>query len=444
MRALRTIIHLDADAFFASVEQAADARLRGKPIAVGGEKRGIIASASYEARKFGIYTPMPSTAARRLCPKLILLPGDFEKYELFSRLMFSYAYDFTPDVEIGSIDEGYFDLTGVRKPAVSIAETIRHAIRQALKLSVSEGIAGNKLVSQIASKLQKPAAFQFVPTGSEAEFLSPLANKWLPGIGPKMGNQFNAAGLARIGQIAHTPVELLGLLAGSMAPQLRNFARGIDERPVVPARAPAKSYSEQETFAADTTDEDFLQATLRRMADKLMAKVREDRKSIRTLTVKVRYNDMDEQQASESLEEPTDLETDIYSRTSALLRKAWQRRVSLRLVSLKLSNIYEGRFWSGLVLDVSARQHDAQQRLADVVDALRQKFGRGVLLRGHDFILGSKNVGDEEVGVKVRPGLRSAAFRLQREPSSSGSLLKLQTRDNLLPLQPKGCAPMPS
>src|SRR6266403_704408 len=200
----RSIVHLDADAFFASVEQAADARLRGKAIAVGGEKRGIIASASYEARKFGIYTPMPTVMARRLCPKLILLPGDFEKYELFSRLMFSYAYDFTPDVEIGSIDEGYFDLTAVRKPAVGIAETIRRAIRQSLKLSVSEGVGSNKLISQIASKLKKPAAFQFVPTGSEAEFLSPLANRWLPGVGPKTANQLTAAGLARIGQIAHT------------------------------------------------------------------------------------------------------------------------------------------------------------------------------------------------------------------------------------------------
>src|SRR5437660_8482588 len=201
----RSVIHLDADAFFASVEQAADARLRGKPIAVGGEKRGIIASASYEARKFGVYTPMPSVAARRLCPRLIILPGDFEKYELFSRLMFSYAYDFTPDVEIGSIDEGYFDLTGARKPAVTIAETIRRAIRQSLKLSISEGIGTNKLISQIASKLKKPAAFQFVPTGNEAQFLSPLANQWLPGIGPKTSGQLNAAGLALIGQIAGTP-----------------------------------------------------------------------------------------------------------------------------------------------------------------------------------------------------------------------------------------------
>src|SRR5215467_1279216 len=196
----RSIVHLDADAFFASVEQAADPRLRGKPIAVGGEKRGIVASASYEARKFGIYTPMPTILARRLCPRLILLPGDFEKYELFSRLMFSYAYDFTPDVEIGSIDEGYFDLTGVRKSPVEIAETIRRAIRQSLKLSVSEGIASNKLVSQIASKLKKPSAFQFVPAGNEAGFLSPLASKWLPGIGPKTALQLNSAGLARIGQ----------------------------------------------------------------------------------------------------------------------------------------------------------------------------------------------------------------------------------------------------
>ena len=191
----RSIVHLDADAFFASVEQAADSRLRGKPIAVGGERRGIIASASYEARKFGIYTPMPTAMARRLCPRLILLPGDFDKYELFSRLMFSYAYDFTPDVEIGSIDEGYFDLTGVRRPAVGIAETIRNAIRQSLKLPVSEGIGSNKLISQIASKLKKPSAFQFVPAGTEAVFLSPLPNKWLPGIGPKAAGQLNAAGL---------------------------------------------------------------------------------------------------------------------------------------------------------------------------------------------------------------------------------------------------------
>src|SRR5882762_5532095 len=143
---MRIIVHLDADAFFASVEQAADPRLRGKPLAVGGEKRGIIASASYEARKFGVYTPMPTVRARKLCPKLIVVPGDFERYEQFSRCMFSYAYDFTPDVEQTSIDEGYFDLSAARKTKTprDIAHTIREAIGQSLKITVSEGIGSNK------------------------------------------------------------------------------------------------------------------------------------------------------------------------------------------------------------------------------------------------------------------------------------------------------------
>src|SRR5678815_4705674 len=149
----RVIVHLDADAFFAAVEQAADPKLRGKAIAVGGERRGIIASASYEARKFGVYTPMPTVRARKLCPKLIVLPGDFERYEQFSTWMFGYCYDFTPDVEQTSIDEGYFDLTANRtKSAVEIAQIIRRAIGQRLKITVSEGIGSNKLVSAVASK----------------------------------------------------------------------------------------------------------------------------------------------------------------------------------------------------------------------------------------------------------------------------------------------------
>src|ERR1700685_1038023 len=182
---MRTIVHLDADAFFAAVEQAADPKLRGRPVAVGGEKRGIIASASYEARKFGIYTPMPTARARKLCPKLIVLSGNFELYEQFSGWMFSYAYDFTPDVEQTSIDEGYFDLSATRKSPVEIALTIRKAIGQKLKITVSEGIGTNKLVSAVASKLNKPRAFNEVPAGNEAAFLHPLPTQWLPGVGPK-------------------------------------------------------------------------------------------------------------------------------------------------------------------------------------------------------------------------------------------------------------------
>ncbi|HEU0038466.1 MAG TPA: DNA polymerase IV, partial [Verrucomicrobiae bacterium] len=385
---MQTIVHLDADAFFASVEQAADARLRGKPMAVGGESRGIIASASYEARKFGIYTPMPTARARKLCPKLIVLPGDYERYEQFSNWMFGYAYDFTPNVEQTSIDEGYFDLTANRsRPSIDIALTVRKAIRQSLKITVSEGIASNKLVSQIASKLNKPAAFQAVPPGQEKQFLQPLPNRWLPGIGPKTAGRLNAAGLADIGQIAATPVDLLALLLGSQAPVLRQFANGIDERPLIPASQPQKSFSQQETFNEDVTDEEYVEAVLRRMADRLFAAVREEGRSVRTLTVKVRYNDRDENQRAESLSEPTDLETDVYGRLHGLLREAWQRRVSLRMVSLKLSNVYDGVFRSELPLEANEKNHAARERLASVLDELRRNKGWSVVLRGHDLRL---------------------------------------------------------
>jgi DNA-directed DNA polymerase III PolC len=385
----RVIVHLDADAFFVAVEQAGDSKLRGKAVAVGGERRGIIASASYEARKFGVYTPMPTTRARKLCPKLIVLPGNFERYEQFSNWMFSYCYDFTPDVEQTSIDEGYIDLSAVRKAPVEVALTIRKAIAQKLKISVSEGIGANKLISAIASKLTKPAGFQEVNAGREKEFLHPLPNKWLPGIGPKTSARLDAAGLVRICHIAATPLEMLELLLGNQAAGIRQFAHGIDERGLIPVRQPQKTFSHQETFGSDLTDENYVEATLRRMADDLFAQVREEGRSIRTLTVRVRYNDMAEDQTSESLIEPTDLETDIYGRLHAMLRRAWKRRVSLRLVSLKLSNVYDGRFRSELPLDISPERQGARARLALVIDGLRKDCGHSVILRGHDFALRS-------------------------------------------------------
>ena len=177
---------------------------------------------------------MPTARARKLCPKLIVLRGDYERYEQFSHWMFNFAYDFTPDVERTSIDEGYFDLTANRtKPASEIAQIISKAIRQKLKITVSQGLGSNKLISQIASKPgKKPAAFQAVAEGQEKLFLHPLPNRWLPGIGPKTSLRLNAAGLADIGQIAAMPVDLLALIMGNQAPGLRQFANGIDERPL--------------------------------------------------------------------------------------------------------------------------------------------------------------------------------------------------------------------
>src|ERR1035438_7314269 len=168
---------------------------------------------------------------------------------------------------------------------------------------------------------------------------------------------------------------------------LRQFANGIDERPLIPAREPQKSFSQQETFNEDVTDEEYVEAVLRRMADRLFATVREEGRSVRTLTVKVRYNDRDENQRAESLREPTDLETDVYGRLRGLLGETWQRRVSLRMVSLKLSNVYDGVFRGELPLETGAKNHEAREQLAVVMDELRRNKGWSVVLRGHDLRL---------------------------------------------------------
>ena len=382
------ILHLDADAFFASVEQAADARLRGKPVAVGGSARGVVASASYEARRHGITSAMPMAQARRLCPRLIVVPGDFEKYEHFSRMMFSYAYDFTPMVEVGSIDEGYADLRGnTKKTPQDIAESIRKTVRETLRITLSEGVASNKLVSQVASKWKKPDALTQIAPGREGEFLAPLENKWLPGIGPQLAATLSRAGLPLIGQIARTPPEQLSLFAGKNARTLWEFANGMDERPVVAEAPAAKSYSEQQTFEADTADETYVLAFLRSMADRLFAKARAEGQAARTISVRVRYNDFEECLRSCSLDEPTDLETMTYGIISTLLKKAWERRVSLRLVSLKLSNLYKGAFFAELPLIPPTQNSATLHRAAKAVDEIRSLHGSGAILRGHDLWL---------------------------------------------------------
>jgi error-prone DNA polymerase len=380
------ILHFDADAFYASVEQAADPKLRGRPIAVGGERRGIIASASYEARKMGIYTPMPTARAKKLCPGLIVLPCDFDKYERFSHLMFSYAYDFTPLVELASIDECYLDLHGARQTkACDAAAKMQKAIAQSLKLSVSVGVGANKLVSQIASKLRKPHCFIEVAPGYEQGFLWPLENKWLPQVGPQLAAKLNTAGLCRVEHIAHTPVDELSLLVGSGASVLRDYALGNDQRPVICDAPAAKSYGEQETFNQDTTDTVFITARLRAMADTLMRRVREDGKSIRTVTLRLRYNDMDEVTRSASLDEPTDLEHDLYPLLSALLKRAWERRVSIRLIGLRFTKIYEAGFSAVLPLEVADVKRERLHTLALVIDDLRGS--QRSIMRGHDLWL---------------------------------------------------------
>ena len=368
------LIHLDADAFFVSVEQAARPELCGQAIAVGGERRGIIASASYEARRRGVFTPMPGAQARKVCPDLILIRPDMAKYAAVSRRMFAIVEDFTPEIERTSIDEGYFDVGGHRTLTPrAIAERMKARIRTELGITVSLGIAANKLLAQIASKLRKPDALVEVPRGTEREFIAPLEVHWLPGVGAKLAARLREHGLRLIRDVADAPPALLAQVAGTYAEQLRAYATGCDDRPVIVEREDAKSYGAQDTFDENVSDPDALLATLRAMADKLMAAVRADAKAIRTVTVKIRYPDFRDISHATTLDSPTDLETDIYPHLAPLLHGAWKERLPLRLVSLRLSNVGAPAVQTELALDPSAKRRTKQHAAARLLDELHAK-----------------------------------------------------------------------
>lgn len=409
---MRALLHFDADAFFASVEQAADRGLRGKPIVVGGLHRGIVASASYEARRYGIYTPMPVTAARRLCPKLTVVPPRFELYEQFSTHIFGMAEEITPLVERQGVDEGYLDLTGtsryLKRDPVEAAAKLQRDVKDWLKVTISQGVARTKILCQIASKMFKPEGFKVIKPdpAEELGFLHPLPVKWLPGIGPISERMLQSAGVTRVEQVAQMPLDWLSELTGSAAPELRNFANNIDDRPVVTTTPEALSYGQQETFQEDTTDAAFVDATLRRLADQAFSRVPADGRQIRTVTVKIRYTDMDEHQGQMSVKEPTDVAADVYPLISKLLQRLWDRRVRIRMVHVRLSNVYTG-FSQLDLFGVRQRQRD----LAVACEQIQGKFGPRGLMRAHDWTLEEANnpvqvggTGSTEGNTVVRAG----------------------------------------
>ena len=256
--ALPTIVHLDADAFFVSCELALRPDLRGTKCAVGGRERGIISSASYEARACGVYTPMPTKRALQVCPDLILLPHTSGLYGRVSRQMFDLCETVTPEVQRNSIDEGYLDLGPCGLKSLAAIEAKVRGLQQRLwaelQIPVSMGIAANKLVAQIASKLRKPRGFVTVPVGEEAAFLAPLPVGKLPGIGGKTEAALQQRGLKLVRDITARNESELEAIFGRGWREMLAAARGEDDRPVVTEDEDAKSYSQQETFGADVAD----------------------------------------------------------------------------------------------------------------------------------------------------------------------------------------------
>ncbi len=384
-RPLPTIVHLDADAFFVSCELALRPDLRGTKCAVGGRERGIISSASYEARACGVYTPMPTQRALKVCPDLVLLPHTSGLYGKVSHQMFDLCETLTPLVQRNSIDEGYLDLGPCGFASIPDIEAavrrLQGRIAAELQIPVSFGLATNKLVSQIASKLRKPRGFVTVPPGTEAAFLAPLPIGKLPGIGAKTEAELNARGLRLIGEIpARTESELQSLFGSGWAAMLA-AAHGEDDRPVETESEDAKSYSQQETFGADVADPAEIERVLKGMIDHLLPKVRADGKRVRTMTVKVRYADFSQESHGRSLAEGTDLEAPFYPLVQPLLRAAWKKRRPLRLVSVRFSNVED----QGAQLEMFAQNAERRRRLAGVLDRLNAG-GRTPLVRhGHQL-----------------------------------------------------------
>jgi DNA polymerase-4 len=326
---------------------------------------------------------MPTSRALLVCPDLILLPhmGD---YGSVSRQMFDLCETLTPYVERNSIDEGYLDLgpCGLAS-AEAVERTVRglqQRIWDELKIPVSLGIATNKLVSQIASKLRKPRGFVVVPPGTEAAFLAPLEIGKLPGVGTKTEADLQAHGIRKISDLfARNERELEALLGRDWRAFLA-LARGIDERAVETERADAKSYSQQETFPHDVGEWAAVERTAKGMIDALLPSIRADGKRVRTLTVKVRYSDFTHETAGRSLPEASDLEQPFYPLLAVLLKQAWTQSRPLRLVSVRFSGVEAG----GRQMDLFAETDEKRRKLAAVLDQINQgKFLR--VSRGHQL-----------------------------------------------------------
>ncbi len=380
-----TIVHLDADAFFVAVEQARDPTLRGKKVAVGGRARGIIASASYEARASGVFTPMPTARALQVCPDLILVSHGHGGYGEVSRRMFDVCETLTPIVQRNSIDEGYLDLGPCGFTTAAAVEAavrgLQRKIWAELQIPVSMGIAANRLVAQIASKLRKPRGFVVVPPGSEAEFLAPLGVGKLPGIGGKTEAVLAERGIRLVRDILARNEDELRSVFGNGWREVRAMARGEDDRPVETEHEDAKSYSQQETFAADIGDFAEIERVAKGMIDALLPKIRADGKRVRTMTVKVRYPDFAQEAHAQSLETATDLEAPFYPLVAPLLHAAWRKRRPLRLVSVRFSEVEGG----AAQLEMFAEGEERRRKLAAVLDRLNARGGETVVRRGHQL-----------------------------------------------------------
>jgi DNA polymerase-4 len=334
----RAIVHLDLDAFFAAVEVLENPGLAGKPVLVGGrpEERGVVASASYPARAFGIHSAMPMARALALCPGAIILPARHRRYHEYSQQVMAVLRRASPLVEQMSIDEAYLDLTGqvaAWEEAVEIARQLQRRIKDEIGLSASLGVAANKLVAKVASDRNKPAGLTVVRPGEEAAFLAPLPARVLWGIGPATEKKLAELGVATVADLLKLPEEDLWARFGRQGAEMARMARGVDERPLVTEREP-KSVSQETTFNRDIADPNFLRGQAWQLSQGVSEHLKHQGMAAGTVAIKLRYFDFTTLTRQMRLSVPTDDEREIYRAALALLRRAWQRGRPVRLLGV--------------------------------------------------------------------------------------------------------------
>ena len=381
----RRIAHFDLDTFFVSVERARDPSLAGKPVLVGGRgPRGVVASASYESRRFGCRSAQPMAQALRLCPEAIVVAPDFERYAGRSRAFHAILRETAPIVEPGGIDEAYADLTGLGEGgagARAAAERVRARTRAELALPVSVCIAGSRTAAKVGSDRAKPDGLIEAPAGGDAAFLAPLPLRELPLVGPRFGERLAALGVRTIGDAAALDRRWLERRFGKAGLLLADRARGIDPTPVRAGRRDAKSISREVTFAEDVADLAELRRTLRDHAERVGADLRRQGRRARTVTLKLRWADFTTLTRSRTLGRPVQLTDELAAAGRGLLDEliARERLRPVRLIGLGAANLVEDAVQLGFAADAESRRAEGIDR---ALDAIRGRYGREAVRRG--------------------------------------------------------------
>ena len=334
--ACRVVAHLDLDAFFAAVEENLDPSLRGKPVIVGGGARGVVATANYLARQYGVHSAMPLTTARRLCPHGVFIAGNHHLYREYSRRLMAILGEYSPLVEQVSLDEAYVDLTGTERlfgPVERTARAIQQRVQDELALSISVGLASNKLVAKVASDHDKPGGLTVVRPGEEAAFLAPLPVRVLWGVGPVTARKLAALGVETVGDLLRLDPGELPARFGSQGVQLARQAQGLDDRPVV-IEHEIKSVSQETTFARDISQPEALKAALLELSQGVAERLHRRELAAGTVAIKLRYADFTTVTRQMALAVPTDDAETIYRAALVLLRRTWRRGQPVRLLGV--------------------------------------------------------------------------------------------------------------